>query len=118
MKRNFKIEGDEAIIKINKNIYSKDILIQTTYVKIEDFYFLIDEDEKDYIVSMRFKEEGKTKEQLERGVYEFFDELIESASYIDQLKRTAKVRETILERALLGQSFEDIEKKKEDYDHN
>jgi His-Xaa-Ser system protein HxsD len=119
MKSNFKIKDNTAIIKINKNIYPKEVLIQATYVKLDKFYFLIDEDENYYIVSMKYKEKNE-KNNLEKAVFEFFDELIESQSYLDQLKRTSKIREIILERALLGQTLDDetldslaIEDKKE-----
>ena len=106
MKTNYEIEGDVAIIRINKNIYPKKVLIQATYVLIDEFYFLIDEDNESFIVNMKFKEDGQ-KEKLEGAVFRFFDELIESQAYIDQLSRTSKLREIILERALLGQTFDD-----------
>lgn len=107
MKSNFEILSDEAILKINKNIYPKEVIIQTTYVKLENFYFLIDEEEGYFIISMKFKEkQNNTKENLERAVYEFFDELIESQSYIDQLKRTTDLRQIILEKALLAQTLD------------
>lgn len=107
MKTKFEIKDDCAIIRINKNIYPKEVLIQASYVKLEDFYLLLDEDENYFIVSMKFKDEGIGKNNLELAVYEFFDELIESQSYLDQLKRTSKIREIILEKALLGQTLDD-----------
>ncbi len=106
MKDKFEIIDDEAIIKINKNIYSKEIIMQTTYVLLENYYFLIDEDEKNYIVYLSIKKDSENKD-LKIAVYNFFDELIESASYLDQLKRTSQTRQLILEKALLSQSLED-----------
>lgn len=107
MKSNFEILDGEVIIKINKNIYPKEVIVQATYVKLENFYFLIDEEEGYFIISMKFKEKGSnTKENLERAVYEFFDELIESQSYLDQLKRTTDLRQIILEKALLAQTLD------------
>ena len=103
MKNNFTIEGNEAVLKINKNIYPKEVLVQACYVKLENFYFLIDEEGEYYLISMRYKEEHKDND-LKRAAHEFFDELIESQSYIDQLKRTSEIRQTILERALLSQT--------------
>lgn len=104
MKQNFEICDGEAIIKINKNIYSKEVLLAAAYVKLEDYYFLIDEEGENYLISLSFKDESKNvDESLKGAVYEFFDELIESASYIDQLKRTSSIREKILSAALLGQ---------------
>ena len=105
MKQNFEIIDDELIIKINKNIYPKEVLLQTTYVMLDKYYFLIDEDETNYIVSMSYKEENQ-KNDLNKAVYNFFDELIESAAYLDQLKRTSQIRQTILEKALLAQSLD------------
>ena len=102
MNKNFDIENDEAIIKISKNIYEKKILLQAAYIKLENFYILIDDDEKNYLISIKYKDETKNnKDELEKAVYEFFDELIETSSYIEQLKNTEKVRTTLLESALL-----------------
>ena len=100
MKDKFEIKDNVAIIKINKNIYPKEVLTQATYVKLEEYYFLIDEEDNRYIIEMQLKNE---KEIGEKDVKEFFDELIESQSYIDQLKRSSKIRQTILERALFSQ---------------
>lgn len=112
MKTSFEMHGDEVILKINKNIYPKEVILQATYVKLDEFYFLIDEDENYFLVSIKYKEESG---DLERAAYEFFDELIESASYLDQLKRTSELRQTILERALLTQSLDEemFEKREE-----
>ena len=103
MKDNFSIEDGIATMKINKNIYPKEVLIQTSYVMLENFYFLIDEENNNFIIEMKAKEDSN----LEEGVYQFFDELIESQSYLDQMRRTSNIRQTILERALLTQEKED-----------
>ncbi len=105
MQDNFTIKNNEAIVKINKNIYDKQVLLQACYVKLDDAYFLVDEDETNYIISIKLKKEG----DLKQAIYDFFDELIESASYIDQLKRTSQIRQTILEKALLHQSLQEDE---------
>lgn len=107
MKSSFEITSDEVTIKINKNIYPKEVIIQATYVKLENFYFLIDEDKDYFLVSMKFKDKtNNNSENLTKAVYEFFDELIESQSYLDQLKRTTELRQIILEKALLSQSID------------
>ncbi len=108
MEQNFEIKNNILTIKINKNIYPKEVIIQTTYVLLDDFYFLIDEEDKYYIITIKYKEENSnTKENLKKAAYKFFDELIESQSYIDQLKRTSKIREIILEKALLGHTLDE-----------
>ncbi|MCA9496936.1 MAG: His-Xaa-Ser system protein HxsD [Nanoarchaeota archaeon] len=111
MKTNFDITEDGVQIKINKNIYPKEVLIQTTYVMLDNFYFLIDENDKYWLVFMKFKENNfidnlDFESKITQAVYNFFDELIESQSYLNQLKRTAKVREIILEKALLSQTLD------------
>lgn len=105
MKSNFEIVDNEAIIKINKEIYSKQVVVQTTYVLLDKFYFLIDCDDKNWIVSLKFKDEENENinEKLTEAVYGFFDELIESSSYLDQMKNTSEIRQLILEKAILSQ---------------
>lgn len=117
MKQNFQIKDNLLILKINKEIYPKEVIIQTTYVLLENYYFLIDKDEKYYFVYIKLKTKENNdakpglhinpiKKLLEKAAYEFFDELIESQSYLDQLKRTSKTREIILEKALLNQTID------------
>ncbi len=103
MKSNFEIVDNEAIIKINKEIYSKQVVVQTTYVLLDKFYFLIDCDDKNWIVSLKFKDEDNKENNLNDAVYGFFDELIESSSYLDQMKNTSEIRQLILEKAILSQ---------------
>lgn len=104
MKKNFDIEGGVATVRISKNIYNKEVIVQATYVLLEEYYFLIDDEKDNYVVTIKAKEKDKV---TEKDVFGFFDELIEASSYLDQLKRTSDVRKTILERALLTEQFED-----------
>ena len=92
------------LLKSIKKIYPKEVLIQAAYIKIEKYYILIDKDENYFIVTLKKKDESELKED---SVYEFFDEIIESQSYLDQLERTSKLREIILEKALLSQTVDD-----------
>lgn len=102
MQKNYSLKGGIATLKLNKSVYPKQVLTQSCYVKLDDFYFLVDQGEEYYIIDMKPKKKMKN-EELEEAVLAFFDELIESQSYIDQLKRTSEIRQTILERALLTQ---------------
>lgn len=106
MKKNYSISDGVACIKINKNIYTKEVLTQASYVKLDKFYFLIDEEDNNYLIFMKAKDKNE-KSDLEVGIFEFFDELIESKSYLDQLKRTSEIRQTILEKALISQHKEE-----------
>ncbi len=105
MNTKFEINQDNIVIYINKNIYPKEVLIQTSYVKLDKYYFFIDENQTHYIMFVKEKEE--ITQDKEKIVYEIFDELIESQSYLNQLERTNKTRELILEKALLGQTLDD-----------
>jgi len=109
MNSNFEIKDNVATIKINKEIYPKEVLIQASYIQLEKYYILIDQDKDYFIVSLKFKEENENND-LEKAVFEFFDELIEAQSYLDQIKRTSKIREVILEQALLGQTLRNEER--------
>jgi len=112
MNSNFEIKDNIAIIKINKEIYPKEVLIQASYIQLEKYYILIDKDKDYFIVSLKFKEENENND-LEKAVFEFFDELIEAQSYLNQIQRTSKIREVILEQALLGQTVKNGEVFKE-----
>jgi len=110
-KNNFIIKDKTLILKINKNIYSKKIITQTTYVLLDKYYFLIDEEEKYYIVQMKKKKETNNNNNnlsiSEKDANIFLDELIESSSYLDQLERTSEIRQLILEKAILSQVVDD-----------
>jgi His-Xaa-Ser system protein HxsD len=103
MKKNYTIKDGVASIRIKKSIYPKEVLMQAAYVKIEDFYILLDEEEEYFEIELRLKSKEKDEEKVEEGILTFFDELIEAQNYLDQMKRTTGIRELILERALLTQ---------------
>lgn len=101
VKSSFEVVGDEVILKVNREIYSKEVVVQATYVLLEKFYFLIDCDESYWIVSLKVREDCDV--ELESSVYLFLDELIEAASYLDQMKNSSEIRQMILEKAILSQ---------------
>ena len=112
MQQHFTIHDDKLVLTLNKEIYPKEVIIQATYVKLENYYFLIDADETYFYVYIKPKQ-SLSEEEMERAAYEFFEELVESQSYLDQLKRTKEIRQTILERALLTQQDTTYYEKKE-----
>ena len=104
MKEAYENKGSSLVLRLHKDFYPREVIIQASYVKLEKFYIYLDQDEDYYLVDLRYKEESKNnKNELEGAVKEFLDELIEARSYLDQLKRSAELRQTILERALLSQ---------------
>ena len=111
MNSSFEINNHEALIKINSELYEKDVLLQATYTLLEEFYFLLDLKDNYFIVSMKSKEKKLSVEEFEKEILRFYDELIEAAAYIEQLKKTSGIREALLESALFSQ-------KKLDEDNN
>lgn len=103
MKKNYEIKNNELTLKINKNIYPKEVVIQTTYVLLDKYYFLIDEDKSNWLLFVKLKD-LESEENLEDIALKIFDELIESSSYLNQLQKTSKIRQVLLEKALITQN--------------
>lgn len=112
------IENEVLILKISKDLYTKEMLLHTAYVLLEEYYFFLDVEKNYYVVEVRLKNSsGNIKEKLQQSEKHILDELIESAAYLKQLEKTSHVRELLLEKALLTQnsdvSFEDLQKELE-----
>jgi His-Xaa-Ser system protein HxsD len=113
MNSSFEINNKQALIKINAQLYSKEVIFQATYVLLDDFYFFLDLNEGYFEISMKPKEKTLNKEEFEKEILNFYDELIEAAAYLEQLKKTSGIREALLEGALFSQKKLDEENKKE-----
>ena len=109
----FQVVDGSLVLRLNSNLYTKDVLFHAAYVLVEDFYFHFDIEGDYYVVRLtpkkKYDEDG-----LKNLGNIFLEELVESKGYIDQMSRTAGIRETLLQRALMTQSggdvdFEDIE---------
>jgi len=98
-----KVSGDEAIFKLNEEIYSKEVILQAAYVLLENIHILIDKKESYFYLYVKVKDKKTNLEEIKEKL---IDELIEANTYIEQAKRTKGVREKLLERALLTNSVE------------
>ncbi|MEC8339963.1 MAG: hypothetical protein VXZ40_05015 [Nanoarchaeota archaeon] len=107
MNSNFEIKENCAFIKINSELYTKDILFQASYVLLDEFYFFIDKEEDYFFISMKPRE-GEISEE---NILVFYDELIEASAYVEQLKKTSSIREALLESALFSQKKLDEDNK-------
>lgn len=112
------IENNMLILKIHKDMYSKEVLFHTAYVLLEDFYFFFDLQDDYFVLEIRLKREsGDVVKKLQESEKKILDELVESAAYLKQLEKTSSIRELLLEKALLTQnsdvSFEDLQKELE-----
>ncbi|MEC8220676.1 MAG: hypothetical protein VX028_01275 [Nanoarchaeota archaeon] len=107
MNSSFEIKDNCAYIKINSELYTKDILFQASYVLLDEFYFFIDKEDGYFSISMKPRE-GEISEEV---ILVFYDELIEASAYVEQLKKTSGIREALLESALFSQKKLDEEQK-------
>lgn len=103
---------DFVELKFSKEIYNKEVLIEACYILLDDYYFYLDLDENNFIVSIFEKEKNFDKQEV-IGI--FLDELIETSAHKNQLKNTQKLREILLEKALIPFSdTSDIDNQLED----
>ena len=110
MENNIKIEGDSAIVKINAKLYSLETVYSAAYVFLDKAYILLDGDPKDEIlIKLKPKEKGDAKKL---GM-EFLNELINYSDYQKRASQTKKIREMLLERAMITNDPSVIQEDKE-----
>lgn len=110
--KNMKIskEKNEVVLFINPRIFSLDVIYSAAYVFIDKAYVMISGDpEKEIIVEIRPKTAGDP-ELLGR---EFNNELLNYSVYKQQVEKNSKIRETIIQRALITNTKAETE---EDYE--
>ncbi len=102
LERFYKYDNGSYVFRINKEVYSKEVLLQVAYVLLEDLTMFLDADDKYFYIY------AKPKNDLdeERIVEMIMDELVEANAYIDQMKRTKEIREILLEKALLTNALD------------
>ena len=101
-----------VLVSINPKIYPLSVVFSAAYIMLDRAYTVIDGDpEKEIVVTLRPKEQAMKLERLAR---DFNDELINYAVHLEQSKRTQKMREEFIKKALsahgVGQSLEDASK--------
>ncbi len=99
--QNFEIdkETNSVLISINPKIYPLDIIYSAAYIFTENCYVLLDGNPEDeVIVELKPKNDALELEKIAR---EFNNELITYANYAMQSLKNARIREIILQRALM-----------------
>lgn len=92
------IKGGAVTLRINPKVYPLDAIYSAAYVFLDRAYILLDGNpKKEVIVNLK----SKQKEDLRKLGNEFFNELINYADYQRRAKETKKVREMIMQRALI-----------------
>lgn len=85
-------------VKLNTSLYTKEVIFETCYILLDDYYFFVDLQEDEYVVKIFEKQNDFDKEIATKT---FLDELIETTAQKQKIKETQKIREVLLEKALL-----------------
>ena len=83
-----------TLYKFNKELYSKEDLMKTSYRFIDDFYIHLDVDDQYYYVTIQSKEDKKLKKE------EFMNEMLVQQTRNIINKETRNIREMIYARAM------------------
>lgn len=120
MNQNSEIENNSVHIKLNEEMYSKEVLFHASYVLLEQYYFYFDKKNGYFEIQITPKTPIENQQQLKEIENKFLQELVESAAYLKQLEKTSGIRQLLLERALLTQTKEkvDFEALKKEIDKN
>lgn len=120
MERDIKIENGSIVLNVNPKLYALETVYSAAYVFLDRAYVLLDGDpEKKILVKLK----PKKKEDLKKLGGEFLNELINYSDYQKRAEQTKKIRETLLQRALLtndpsvvqeDEEFDDIMEELED----
>lgn len=92
------IKDGSIIVKVNPKLYPLDAVYSAAYVFLDRAYVLLDGDPKKEII---VKLKPKRKENLEVLSGEFSNELINYADYQKRAEKTRRIREVIMQRALI-----------------
>jgi len=98
---NYEIDSKNGIVivSINPKIYSLDIVYSAAYIFTEKCYVLLDGDPlQEIIAELRPKSKD---EDLKKIGMEFNNELINYANYDSQSRKNVRLREILLQRAML-----------------
>lgn len=92
------IKDNSAIVRVNPSLYPLEVVYSASYVFLDCAYILLDGNpDEEILVTLKPKGE-KNPEELAN---EFFNELINYADYNRRANQTKKLREMILQRALI-----------------
>lgn len=88
--------GRNMNIKVNENLYSKNIVLKTCYTFIDSYYIAIDKEQDYFIISITAKDS-----ECDNNISgEFWNELLEQKCKAIVSSESKNVRELILTRAL------------------
>ncbi|MBW2972339.1 His-Xaa-Ser system protein HxsD [Candidatus Woesearchaeota archaeon] len=99
-----KVYDDCGTLNINPHIYPLDVIYSAAYIMIDKAYIVLDGNPNtEIIVEIRKKNENQDVKNL---IEEFNDELLNYLVHKSQGSQNARVKEILLQRALLTNSSE------------
>ncbi|MBO06189.1 MAG: hypothetical protein QF917_00235 [Candidatus Woesearchaeota archaeon] len=98
MADNINIVGDSVLLNINPELYNLETIYSAAYVFLDKAFIILDGDPKKEVI---VKLKPKKSRDLEKLGHDFFNELINYADYQKRAEKTKKIRETIMQRALI-----------------
>ncbi|MFD3158751.1 His-Xaa-Ser system protein HxsD (plasmid) [Haloimpatiens sp. FM7330] len=115
---NFNIHNNKIILQFNENIYSLKAIMKASYIYIDNFYIYFDYESKNIIKAIFKSKKNITRENLEKYVGEFMNELLYQNIRIQISKDTCDLRKIILSRALYGTTLNINKLKDKEYKSN
>jgi len=111
---NLKINKKEktATLSINPKIFPLEVIYSAAYVLMDKLYIVLDGDPKNKIEV--FLKTKNPKDDIEKIVMKFNNELINYSVYAIQAARTSEIRKIIVERALMTNTIDEDD---EEEDH-
>ncbi len=91
---------DWVKVRFKKSLYSLFSLYNACYVFIDKAYFIVDEDEENFIVYVK----GKREEDTERIAHELANQMINYQRYFANIKENNEIAKLIIQRALFSSS--------------
>lgn len=110
----FSKNKDRFVFKVKKDIYSLNVIYQTAYLFIDDFYIGLDEDKTEYIIYLSPKAETEVSDRDIVG--NFQNELLNQCLKKAVRNDTKTIRELIVTRALYSSFLHEEEAVREDND--
>jgi|TARA_Y100000310_G_scaffold22431_1_gene21521 His-Xaa-Ser system protein HxsD len=98
MEDNINIVGDSVLLNINPELYNLETIYSAAYVFLDRAYIILGGDPKKEII---VKLKPKNNTDLEKLGGDFFNELINYSDYQKRSEKTKKIREAIMQRALI-----------------
>ena len=96
--KNITIKEESVLLNINPEIYPLSVIYSAAYVFLDKAYIFLDgSPESEVFVELKPKDNA----DLEKLGSDFYNELINYADYSSRAEKTRKIREMILQRAIL-----------------